>query len=132
MCCKTQNNFISLTNNDLLIPNIVEGILEKKGEEIVVLDLKKIGHAFCDNFVICNADSTTQVSAIADSIEKKVKDELNIKVHHREGMDNSIWILLDFNEVLVHVFQTEYRSYYKLEALWGDAKITRIEESFNF
>jgi ribosome-associated protein len=121
-----------LHNNDLLIHNIVEGILEKKGKDVLVLDLKKIGHAFCDNFIICNADSNTQVSAIADSIEKKVKDELNVKVHHREGVDNSIWVLLDFNEILVHIFQTEYRGYYKLESLWGDAKITRIEESFNF
>ena len=61
-----------------------------------------------------------------------MKDELNLKVHHREGMQNSVWILLDYNDVLVHIFQKEYRSYYKLEELWGDAKITRIEESFNF
>jgi ribosome-associated protein len=121
-----------LTNNDLLTNNIVEGILDKKGEGIIVLDLKKVGHAFCDKFVICNANSSTQVSAIADSIEKKVKDVLNVKVHHREGMANSIWILLDYNDILVHIFQTEYRQYYKLEELWGDAKITRIEESFNF
>jgi ribosome-associated protein len=121
-----------LTNNDLLANNIVEGILDKKGEDILVLDLKKIGHAFCDKFIICHAGSNTQVSAIADSVEKKVKDVLNTTVHHREGMANSIWILLDFNEILVHIFQTEYRRYYKLEELWGDAKITRIEESFNF
>jgi ribosome-associated protein len=121
-----------LANNDLLAHTIVEGILNIKGEEIVVLDLRKIGHAFCDNFIICHADSTTQVNAIADSIEKKLKDELNIKVHHREGMQNSIWILLDFNDVLVHIFQKEYRGYYKLEELWGDAGITKIEESYNF
>ncbi|MBN2486925.1 MAG: ribosome silencing factor [Bacteroidales bacterium] len=121
-----------MTNNNLLISNIVEGILEKKGKEILVLDLKKIGHAFCDNFIICHADSNTQVSAIADSIEKKVKEGLNIKVHHREGVSNSIWVLLDYNDVLVHIFQTEFREYYKLESLWGDAQITKIEESYNF
>jgi ribosome-associated protein len=121
-----------LANNELLIHTIVEGILTKKGEEIVVLDLEKIGHAFCDSFIICHADSTTQVSAVADSVEKKVSEELHVKVHHREGMQNSIWILLDFNEVLVHIFQKEFRDYYKLEQLWGDAVITKVEESFNF
>jgi ribosome-associated protein len=121
-----------LTDNKLLIDNIVEGILEKKGKDVVLLDLKKVGFAFCDNFIICHADSNTQVSAIADSIEKKVKEELNLKPHHREGIENSIWILLDFTNVLVHIFQKEYREYYRLEELWGDALISRIEESFNY
>lgn len=121
-----------MTNNELLINNILEGILDKKGEEIIVLNLDKVENAFCGTFIICHADSNTQVGAIADSIEKKVKEELNVRVHHREGMDNSIWILLDYSDVLVHVFQREYREYYKLEELWGDARQTRIEESFNF
>jgi ribosome-associated protein len=129
---KIFNIIISLANNDLLIHNIVEGILNTKGKEIVVLDLRKIGYAFCDSFIICHADSNTQVSAIADSVEKKVKDELNLSVHHREGLQNSIWILLDFNDTLVHIFQKDYREYYKLEALWGDARITEIQESFNY
>lgn len=121
-----------MTDTKLLVDNIVEGILEKKGKGILVLDLQKIGYAFCDNFIICHADSNTQVSGIADSIEKRIKEELNISVHHREGIDNSIWVLLDFEDVLVHIFQKEYREYYKLEALWGDAQISKIEESFNF
>jgi ribosome-associated protein len=114
-----------------LVDTIIEGILEKKGNNIILLDLKKVENAFCDNFIICNADSNTQVNSISESIEKKVKEELNIRVHHREGLDNSVWVLLDFNDVLVHIFQTEYREYYKLEELWGDARLTRIEESFN-
>ena len=120
-----------MANNSLLFNTILDGIFEKKGKDIVHLNLDKIENAFCDSFVICHADSNTQVSAIAASVEKKVKDELNIKVHHREGLDNSIWVLLDFNNILVHIFQTEYRDYYKLEELWGDAQITKIEESFN-
>ncbi|MBN1119246.1 MAG: ribosome silencing factor [Bacteroidales bacterium] len=121
-----------MANNKLLIDTIVEGILEKKGRDILILDLEKLGYAFCDSFIICHADSTTQVSAIADSIEKKTREDLTIKVHHREGLENSIWVLLDFADVLVHIFQKEYREYYKLEQLWGDAKTIKIEESYNF
>lgn len=120
-----------MTNNDLLINNILEGILETKGKEIVLLNLEKVENAFCENFVICHAESNTQVSAIADSIEKKVKENLDVRVHHREGAANSIWVLLDFNGVIVHIFQKEYRDYYKLEDLWGDALITKIDESYN-
>ncbi len=120
-----------MLNNNLLIDTIVESILDVKGKEIIKLNLEKIENAFCENFIICQADSNTQVNAIAESIEKKVKEILNIKAHHREGIDNSIWILLDYNDVLIHIFQTEYRHYYKLEELWGDAEITRVEESFN-
>ena len=114
-----------MANNSLLFNTILEGIFETKGEDVVHLNLEKVENAFCESFVICHANSNTQVSAIASSIEKKVKDELNIKVHHREGLDNSIWVLL------VHVFQTEYREYYKLEELWGDALITKIEDRSN-
>jgi ribosome-associated protein len=121
-----------LDSNKLLKNNIVEGILDKKGENIIILNLEKVENAFCNDFIICQADSNTQVQAIADSVEKKVFESLQIKVHHREGQNNAIWILLDYNDVLVHIFRSEYRNYYKLEELWGDASITRIEESFNF
>lgn len=121
-----------MANNEILINNILEGILDKKGEDILVLNLDKVENAFCSTFIVCHAESNTQVNAIADSIEKKVKEELKENVHHREGIENSIWVLLDYVDVLVHVFQKEYREYYKLEELWGDAQQTRIEESFNF
>jgi ribosome-associated protein len=120
-----------LSNSDLLLSNIIEGILEKKGREIVDLDLTKVHNAFCDHFIICHADSNTQVSAIADSIQKKVKENLNEKAGHREGIENSTWVLLDYHNVLVHIFQTDVRNYYRLEELWGDARIIRIDESFN-
>ncbi|MBN1598100.1 MAG: ribosome silencing factor [Bacteroidales bacterium] len=119
-----------LGNNDLLLNNIVEGILEKKGQEIVDLDLTDVQNAFCDHFIICHADSNTQVSAIADSVEKKVKEELNQTAGHREGLKNAMWILLEFNGIIVHVFQKEFRDFYRLEELWGDARILKIEESF--
>jgi ribosome-associated protein len=120
-----------LANNSLLTNNILDGILEIKGKNITVLNLEKVENAFCDEFIICHAESNTQVNAIAGAIEKKVKDNLDLRVHHREGLDNSVWVLLDFGDVIVHIFQTEYRDFYKLEELWGDATTTRIEESFN-
>ncbi len=119
-----------MENNSLLVNAIVEGILDKKGREIVLLNLEKVGNAYNNHFIICQAESNTQVNAIAESVERKVKETLQMKVHHREGLENSIWVLLDFYDVLVHVFQTDYRNYYRLEELWGDAKISRIEESF--
>jgi ribosome-associated protein len=120
-----------LANNNLLLENIIEGILQKKGLEIVDIDLTKINSTLCDHFVVCHAESSTQVGAIADSVEKQVKENLKIRVGHREGMENATWILLDFHDVVVHIFQKETREYYKLEELWGDASLSRIEESYN-
>jgi ribosome-associated protein len=120
-----------LLNNDLLLNNIIEGILEKKGQDIVDLDLTKVHNAVCDHFIICDAESNTQVNAIADSIEKKVKEKLNQRVGHREGLENALWILLDYHSIVVHIFQRDVRNYYKLEELWGDARVSHIEDNFN-
>jgi len=106
-----------------LINCIVEAILEKKGKEVTSLEIGKIPNAVCDYFIICNADSTTQVNAIADNIEGKVRKELGEKVWKTAGYDNSFWIVLDFVNVVVHVFQTEWRSFYKIEELWADGKL---------
>jgi ribosome-associated protein len=117
-----------LSNKNLLLENIVEGILEKKGHDIVDLDLTKVHNAICDHFVICHAESNTQVNAIADSIEQKVKEKLNQRVIHREGLENAMWVLLDFTDIIVHVFQKQYRDYYRIEELWGDARLLKIED----
>lgn len=106
-----------------LINCIVEAILEKKGKEVTSLEIGKIPNAVCDYFIICNADSTTQVNAIADNIEGRVRKELGEKVWKTAGYDNSFWIVLDFVNVVVHVFQTEWRSFYKIEELWADGKL---------
>jgi ribosome-associated protein len=116
-----------LGNNNLLLENIIEGILDKKGKQIVDLDLKKVQNSICDHFVICHGNSNTQVNAIADSIEKKVKENLNQRVIHREGMENATWILLDYGNIVVHIFQEEIRNYYRLEELWGDAPTKHID-----
>jgi ribosome-associated protein len=120
-----------LAKKNLLLTNIIEGILEKKGREIIDIDLSKINTSVCDHFVICHADSNTQVTAIADSIEKRVRDNLKQKVGHREGLENAMWVLLDYNDIVVHIFQREVRNYYRLEELWGDARISKVEESYN-
>ena len=108
---------------------IIEAIREKKGHQIVTIDLSQIENSICDCFIICHGDSNTQVGAITDSIERKLKEETGTRAHHVEGLRNSQWVLMDFFDILVHVFQEEYRSFYMLEELWADGKVTRVMES---
>jgi len=110
-----------------LVTEIVAGMKEKKAKEISVLDLRNLEQSVCDFFVICNAESTTQVNSIADSVEYFTKKELDEKPLHVEGKDNSIWVLLDYSNVVVHVFQNESREFYNIEEFWADAK--RIDHS---
>lgn len=105
---------------------ITEIILTKKGFNIKILDLKKLS-AFADYFVICSASSDTQVKAISDAIEKELRDR-GIKTYHREGYEALNWVLLDYFDVVVHIFKTEARDFYNLEKLWGDAKVFEIED----
>ncbi len=107
---------------------IVEGILDKKGKKVVQLDLRKLGDAPADFFIICEGDSNTHVKAITDSIFKKVKDELETAPSHTEGSSNSNWILMDYFNTVVHVFHPETRDFYELEHLWSDAKVTEFGE----
>ena len=101
---------------------IADAMLEKKAQDVISLDLRGIGTAICDHFVICNADSTTAVAAIADNVLVKMQEKCNRKVIRMQGLENDFWIILDFGEVVVHVFLTEYREFYRLEDLWADAK----------
>ena len=112
---------------DILNKYIVKGIQEKKGQDVVILDLTGIGNAIADYFIICTGSSDTQVDAISDSVEKEVLEGAKEKPWHREGIQNKEWILLDYVNVVVHIFKTNIRSFYGLEDLWGDADITRIE-----
>jgi ribosome-associated protein len=102
---------------------ILEGIRKIKGKEIKVIDLTTIHYTECDYFVICHGTSTTQVSSIAQSVEKTVEEETGNKARHTEGYQNSYWILLDYGEIVVHIFHETARNFYNLEALWADAKI---------
>ena len=106
---------------DKLIRTIVNAIEDKKGRDIVSLDLTGFDGAITSRFVVCNADSTTQVAAIADGIEEKVLEELG------EKQQNAFWIAMDYVDVVVHIFQTELRGFYKLKELWADAPMTRYE-----
>ena len=110
-----------------LMDTIVEAIRDKKGKNIVSLDLSAFDGAVCPAFVICNADSTTQVEAIARGIEEKVLEVLGEKVWRVEGVGNSVWVVLDYIDVMVHIFQTELRDFYKLEQLRADAPSTRYD-----
>lgn len=106
---------------------IIEAIQEKKGHQIVTIDLSQVENSICDCFIICHGESVTQVDAISESIEEKLKTEVQIRAHHVEGRQNSQWILLDFFDILVHVFQEEYRSFFKLEELWADGNVMRVD-----
>jgi ribosome-associated protein len=108
---------------------IIEAIREKKGHQIVSIDLSQVENSICECFIICHGESTTQVGAITDSIEKKLKEEAGTRAHHVEGVQNSQWVLMDYFDVLVHIFQEEYRAFYRLEELWADGNVTKEEES---
>jgi len=110
-----------------LIDQIVAGMRDKKAKNIVSLDMTKIPHAVCDYFVICHANSKTQVNAIYDGILEKVYKNCGVNPEHREGYENSEWILIDYFDVVAHIFLEETRSFYKLESLWADAAITQYE-----
>ena len=114
------------TNTDDLITVIIKGIDEVKGEDIQLLDLREIENTVCDYFIICSGNSNTQVNAISGSIQKIVGKELKDKPWHIEGQTNAEWVLMDYVNVVVHVFQKQIRDYYDIESLWGDAKITEI------
>ncbi|CAN5438135.1 hypothetical protein BH10BAC1_BH10BAC1_13110 [soil metagenome] len=111
---------------ELLADAIVEGILEVKGRNISVLNLQDIHNRVCDYFIICQADSNTQVNAIAGSVEEMVKKIIGERPYRKEGFENSEWILVDYVTVVVHIFQTEVRNFYNLESLWADAEVTEI------
>ena len=111
-------------NSDQLAELIVAGIKEKKGENIVKLDLRNLDSSVCDSFIIAQADNPRQVLAIADGVEDYVFEHIKHWPYHREGRENAVWVLLDYIDVVVHIFLEEKRGFYKLEKLWADAKRT--------
>jgi ribosome-associated protein len=115
---------------DQLITKIVEGIEEVKGQKIDILDLREIENTVCDYFIICNGTSNTQVAAIVNSVQKIVSKSIQEKPWHVEGMENQEWVLMDYINIVVHVFQKQIRDFYDIESLWGDAKITTIASSY--
>jgi ribosome-associated protein len=113
-----------------LIDEIILGIENVKGEDIHQLDLRELDNTPCDFFIVCCGNSNTQVTAIVNSIQKTVSKKLSEKPFHTEGLDNAEWVLIDYVNVVVHVFQNSIREYYNIEELWGDAKSTQIVSNY--
>lgn len=113
-----------------LIDEIILGIENVKGEDIHQLDLRELDNTPCDFFIVCSGNSNTQVTAIVNSIQKTVSKKLSEKPFHTEGLDNAEWVLIDYVNVVVHVFQNSIREYYNIEELWGDAKSTQIVSNY--
>ena len=111
---------------DMLADIVVNGMLERKALEIVKLNLTKVPNSITDYFVICHGNSRSQVEAIAESVESEVKKAVGANPWHKEGFENAEWILLDYFDVVVHIFLQESRSFYKLEKLWNDAERTDV------
>ena len=111
-----------------LVDSIIYGMQEKKGERIVTMNLNNLKHSVADYFIICHCESKTQANAIANSVEEQVYKKTGESASHKEGRENSEWILLDYFNVVVHIFLLEQREFYGLERLWGDAEIKQIKE----
>ena len=120
----------NISSPDELISLIVQGIEDIKGQNISLLDLRNIENTVCDYFIICNGNSNTQVNAIVSSVQKNVSKNICEKPYQIEGVENAEWVLMDYVNVVVHVFQKHKRAYYDIENLWGDANITEIETSY--
>jgi len=111
-----------------LIEKITEGIQEKKGKNIVIADLTKIGDTICKYFVICQGNSPSQIGAIVDSVKESTRKGANAKPYAIDGLRNAEWVAMDYADVLVHVFLPDIREYYNLETLWADANLTNIPD----
>jgi ribosome-associated protein len=113
---------------DKIVAAAIEGIRRLKGKKIAVIDLTTIHHTECGYFIVCHGTSNTQADSIAHSVEDTVKEMEGLKTWHKDGYRNAIWILLDYGDVMVHVFREDARNFYSLESLWADAAIKYLEE----
>jgi ribosome-associated protein len=118
---RTRKSAARLTQRSKIIKTIISAIQEKKGENIISLDLRKINEAVADFFIICEASNQPQVRAIADHVEFRVSEVCEEKPYHHEGFQSLQWVLIDYVNVVVHVMLTENRKFYKLEEMWSDA-----------
>lgn len=111
-----------------VIKQIIEGIQEKKGKEIVVVDMLELGNSICDYFVICQGNSPNQVSAITGSIEDVVRENCGKKPYAIDGLRNAQWVAMDYGDIFVHIFLPDVRRFYDIEHLWADATLTTIPD----
>ena len=117
-----------LKESEILIDIAIKGLQDKKGKNIVCVDLREIDNSVCDYFILCTGTSNTHVNALADSVSEEIRKTLHEKPWHAEGFGNAEWIILDYVTTVVHIFQEDSRNFYNLDGLWADAKITKIEE----
>ena len=118
-----------IVNTDTLITSIIKSIEDIKAEDIIIMDLRHIENKSTDYFIICTGTSNTHVSSIANAVEREVSRELGERPWHVEGADIAEWVLLDYVNTVVHIFQKPIREFYKIEDLWGDAKVTNMSSS---
>ncbi|MDD4820089.1 MAG: ribosome silencing factor [Flavobacteriales bacterium] len=116
------------TSTDALLTEVLHQLGEIKAKDIVLMDLRDIESAVCSYFIVCTGGSSTHVASISGFVEKEVSRSLKEKPWHVEGADNAQWVLIDYSDIVVHVFQESTRAFYDIESLWGDAKITHITE----
>ncbi|MDD2611259.1 MAG: ribosome silencing factor [Bacteroidales bacterium] len=116
-----------MNETEKLVKAIVEGIQEKKGKRITIVNMTKI-EAICRYFVICEGTSNTQILAIEDSVKDYVKKHVDAKPFAEDGINNALWIAMDYGEVMVHIFERETRAFYDLEHLWSDAKLSDVPD----
>ena len=121
LATRKKKSTVRLTKNSKLIKTIINAIQEKKGENIISLDLRKVNEAVADFFIICEASNQPQVRAISDFVEHQMQEKCDEYPYRHEGMKNSQWILIDYVNVVVHVMLAETRKFYKLEEMWSDA-----------
>ncbi|MBP6334818.1 MAG: ribosome silencing factor [Bacteroidia bacterium] len=126
----SKKTITKLNESEIIRDNIVEGMQEKKAKEIVCIDLRNIKNSVADFFIVCHADSKTHIEAIAKSIEEYVYKKQGEEPLHIEGKTNSEWILMDYFNVVAHIFKQEQRQYYGIERLWADAEIHRIASNY--
>lgn len=112
---------------EILIETISHAMTEKKGKDPFILNLSRLDGAVCDSFIICHGSSRTQVEALAENVIGEVKAKTGINPWHKEGFENAEWILIDYSDVVVHIFQEERRKFYNIEGLWADAEITKVK-----
>lgn len=115
------------SETEILAGYVAEGLADKKGKDIVLLDLKNVENAVAGFFIVCHGTSRPQVEALADSVRVNVGKKLGVKPWHHEGFENAEWILLDYVDVVVHIFRKESRDFYQLEKLWADAEVTNYD-----
>jgi ribosome-associated protein len=116
---------------ELLLESVVKGIFEKKGQDVLKIDLRKLENRITDFFIISHGSSTNQVDSLCDSVEDTVRNETGEKPIHVEGLDNCFWVLLDYGNVVVHIFLEEYRHFYSLESLWADASMEAVKDNLS-